>query len=318
MIHRMLPCRRPLRRAGALAAAGLAALATLAGCASGAGSGGGDLTIGVTLNAASNPFFLAEGRAIEQAAGPGVRVAVQYANADVATQSNQIDTFIRQRVDSIVVDAVDSDGIGPAVLRAKQAGIPVVAIDVTATGANATVASDNVQAGRDACAYLAEQLGGRAKIAIVDGSAVSAIADRMSGCRQALAQVPGIEVVATQRADLTRDKSMTVASNILTAHPDVAGFFGVNDPTAIGIALAAQQKGARVKVVGVDGARQLTDLFGEGLIIGTSGQDPAKLGRTGLDLATRVARKEQVPSAPVLIPTVLVTPQTLDAYPSWG
>lgn len=306
------------RRLVVLIAAVIVAMAALVGCAK-SDTDSGKMTIGVTLNAASNPFFLAEGKAIEAAAAEqGIEVSVQYANADVAVQSDQIDTFIRQKVDSIVVDAVDSDGVGPAVLRATQANIPVVAIDVTAPGAAATVTSDNVQAGRDACAYLFEQLGGRGKVAIVDGSAVSAISDRMAGCQQAIDQATGIEIVATQRADLTRDKSMTVASSILTANPEVDGFFGVNDPTAVGIALAAQQKGQDVKVVGVDGAQQLTDLIGQGLIIGTSGQDPAKLGQTGLDLAIKLANGEQVDSAPQLVPTFLVTSDTIGDYQKWG
>lgn len=292
-------------------------LAALTGCATKADTA--RLTIGVTLNAASNPFFLAEGKAIEDAAAKaGIEVSVQYANADVARQSDQIDTFIRQKVGSIIVDAVDSDGVGPAVLRATQADIPVVAIDVAAPGAAATVTSDNVQAGRDSCAYLFDQLGGKGKVAIVDGSAVSAISDRMDGCRQAIEKAPGIEIVATQRADLTRDKSMNVASNILTAHPDIQGFFGVNDPTAVGISLAAQQKGSKIKVVGVDGAQQLTDLIGQGLIIGTSGQDPAKLGQTGLDLAVKLANREQVSSEPQRIPTFLVTADTIGHYQKWG
>lgn len=299
---------------------GIAAVSStaLAGCAS-SDSDPGETTIGVTLNAASNPFFLAEGEAIEAAAAEaGINVTVQYANADVAVQSDQIDTFIRQKVDSIIVDAVDSDGVGPAVLRAGQADVPVVAIDVSAPGAAATVTSDNVQAGRDACLYLFEQLGGTGKVAIVDGSAVSAISDRMAGCQQAIDKTPGIEIVATQRADLTRDKSMNVASNILTANPDVAGFFGVNDPTAVGIALAAQQKGRDVKVVGVDGAQQLTDLIGQGTIIGTAGQDPATLGTAGLDLAVKLAKGEEVDPAPQLVPTFMVTADTIDEYQKWG
>ncbi|WP_131740567.1 substrate-binding domain-containing protein [Actinomadura roseirufa] len=314
------PHRRPLPRVIAAAALTCAAAASLTSCAaSRAGDGKGSVSIGVTLSAASNPFYLAEGKAIQAAAAErGVKAAVQYANADVSVQSDQIDAFIRQRVGSIVVDAVDSDGIGPAVLRAKQAGIPVVAIDVTAPAADATVTSDNVGAGREACRYLFDRLGGKGKVAIVDGSAVSAIGDRMKGCREAAAARPEINVVAVQRADLTRDRSMNVAANILTAHPDVQGLFGVNDPTAIGIALAAGQRKAKVQVVGVDGAKQLTDLIGKGPIIGTSGQDPAGLGRSGLDLAVRLARKEKVDPKPRLVPTFLVNADTLSRYRSWG
>lgn len=307
-----------LTRLAAHAAAGAAVLA-LAGCAASEAGTDAKTSIGVVLNAASNPFFIAEGKAIQEAAAArGVEVSVQYANADVSAQTDKIDTFVRQRVDAIIVDAVDSDGIGPAVLRAKQAKIPVVAVDVAAAGADATVTSDNVQAGREACTYLISRLGGRGKLAIVDGSAVSAISDRMKGCNQAIAANPGIAVVASQRADLTRDKSMKVAGDILTAHPDLDGFFGVNDPTAVGIALAAGQRKADVKIVGVDGARQLTDLIGHGPIIGTAGQNPRELGRSGLDLAVKLARGEKADPGPKLIPTFLVNADTLDDYESWG
>ncbi|HEY8481353.1 MAG TPA: substrate-binding domain-containing protein [Spirillospora sp.] len=309
--------RRLVRFAAIIAAAAMTLPS--AACAASDANAGDTITIGVALNAASNPFFLAEGKAIEEAAkARGVKVSINYANADVNVQTDKIDTFVRQRVDSIIVDAVDSNGIGPAVLRAKQAKIPVVAIDVAAAGADATVTSDNVQAGRQACEYLIKELGGRGKIAIVDGSAVSAISDRMKGCRQAIDASPGISVVATQRADLTRDTSMKVAENILTANPDVDGFFGVNDPTAVGIALAAQQQRADVKIVGVDGARQLTDLIGRGPIIGTAGQNPRELGRSGLDMAIRLARGEKLDPTPKLIPTVLVNAETLKDYESWG
>ncbi|MFE2672579.1 substrate-binding domain-containing protein [Streptomyces hygroscopicus] len=309
----------PGRSGAVLASALVVAAGGLVGCAVGDGASDGKTTVGVTLNAASNPFFLAEGKAIKEAARKkSLDVSVQYANADVSVQSDQIDTFIRKGVDSIVVDAVDSNGVGPAILRAKQAHIPVVAIDVAATGADSTITSDNEQAGREACTYLIKQLGGKGKMAVVDGSAVSAINDRMKGCKDAIKASPGIKIVATQRADLTRDKSMNVASSILTSHPDVDGFFGVNDPTAVGIALAAKQKRADVKIVGVDGAKQLTDLFDNGLVIGTSGQSPAQLGREGFDRAVTLANGEKPKSKLNVVPTFLVTPKTISDYESWG
>lgn len=277
------------------------------------------LTIGASLNSAANPFFLAEGAGIEKAAeAADARVSVQYANADVAAQSDQIDRFARQRVDVVIVDAVDSAAIRPAVLRAQRAGVKVVAIDVTASAADATVTSDNVAAGREACRHLIERLGGRGRIALVDGAAVSAISDRMRGCRQAIADAPGIRVVAVQRADLTREKSLAAAVDILTAHPGVQGFFGVNDPTAVGIELAAKQKGADVEIVGVDGARQATESIGPGHISATSAQDPDQLGRTGVALAVRLARGAKVDGAPQLVPTTLVTRANVGAYRPWG
>ncbi len=294
-------------RAAATAAMGLGAFA-LAACGSSsgggagtstggsAGGGGGGGKIGVTLETATNPFFLAEAKGIQAAATQaGLQALIQYANQDVPTQSNQIDTFIHQKVKFIVIDAVDSQGIGPAVLRAKQAHIPVIAIDVAAAEADATITSDNVLAGRQACQQLVQQLGGKGRIAIVDGQPVSAISDRMHGCQAVLAANPGIKVVANQRGDDTRDKGLTVATDILTAHPDVQGFFGVNDPTAAGIELAAKQKGVKVAITGVDGAKQATDsIGGGGMIVGTAAQDPAGLGGAGVSLGRKIVAGKQV------------------------
>jgi ribose transport system substrate-binding protein len=311
--------REPLSRNPRILLAGIvAAVAVVGGCATST-AGAGQPTIGVTLETASNPFFLAEANGIQAAAANiGAKALVQYANQDVPTQSDQIDSFIRQKVRFIVIDAVDSEGIGPAVLRAKKAKIPVVAIDVAAAAADATVTSDNVLAGFQACQYLAESLGNKATIAIVDGQPVSAISDRMAGCRKVLAAAPGIQVVANQRGDDTRDKGLTVATNILTAHPDVQGFFGVNDPTAAGIELAAQQKGVTVKITGVDGAKQATDSIGRGMIVGTAAQDPGQLGQTGVQMGSQLAAGKPVTATPQLIPTKLVNKDNLGSYTAWG
>jgi ribose transport system substrate-binding protein len=309
----------PGRRAAVLATAVVVTAGGLVGCALEDPSKDGKIKVGVTLSAASNPFFLAEGKAIQKAARKkSIEASVQYANSDVSVQSDQVDAFIRKGVDSIVVDAVDSEGIAPAVLKAKQAHIPVVAIDVSAIGADSTITSDNEQAGREACDYLIKRLGGKGKMAIVDGTAVSAITDRKRGCKKAVKAHPGIKIVATQRADLTRDKSLNVASNIMTSHPDVDGFFGVNDPTAVGIALAVKQKRADAKIVGVDGAKQLTDHFDKGQVIGTSGQNPRELGRQGFERAVTLAKGKKVKSKTDLVPTFLVTPKTISDYESWG
>lgn len=311
----------PRRRAAVIAGFSVvAAIATLSGCsANAAGAKDETITIGAALNSEGNPFFLAEGDGISaEAKKLGAKTSIQYANADVATQSDQIDTLIRNKVDVIIVDAVDSEGIGPAVLRAHQAHIPVVAIDVSATGADATVTSDNVTAGFDACEYLIKQIGANGKLAIVDGSPVSAVTDRVNGCKDAVKKTGSATIVANQRADLTRDKSLEIATNILTAHPDVQAIFGVNDTTAVGIELAAKQKGADIKIAGVDGAKQATDSIGKGLIVATSAQDPKKLGSTGVDLALKLAKGEKVSSKPQLVPTTLVTTDNINSYTPWG
>lgn len=83
-----------------------------------------------------------------QAGGDNVKVTLVSSGYDLGQQVAQIDNFIAAKVDMIILNAADSKGIGPAVKRAKEAGIVVVAVDVAAEGADATITSDNTRGGR--------------------------------------------------------------------------------------------------------------------------------------------------------------------------
>src|SRR5699024_8452508 len=129
-------------------------MAGLAGCTDGesAAEGGGVVdgdgtveTVGLMLQDISNPFFASMQNALtELTDAEGVQLNVQDGRQDLSVQSAQIDTFIQQGVDLIIINAVDSEGVGSAVQRAKDAGIPVVAVDVDAENADAAVTTDNV------------------------------------------------------------------------------------------------------------------------------------------------------------------------------
>ena len=166
----------------------------------------------LTVQAISNPFFVAMQQGA-QAEGKkiGAQVLLADANHDIGTQSNQVDDFIQKHVDLILLNAVDSAGIAPAVQRAVKAGIPVVAIDVGAQGGvNATVESNNVQAGELACQYIADRLKGQGNIAIADGPPVTSVQDRIKGCQGVLAKNPGLKVVARQTGNGDKDTGLQI------------------------------------------------------------------------------------------------------------
>jgi len=324
----VLHVRAP-RAAACLAAGALALGIAACGSSSDSGSGsagttgggdGGSGSVGVTVMNATNPFFKAEEQGAEAAGKAlGIDVKLQNGNQDVAEQSDVIDSFIQQKVAGIVIDPVDTDAVGPAVKRATDAGIPVVAIDNDAKGADATLTTDNVQAGRISCRYLGEQLRGEGAIALLNGTPISAVADRIRGCREALADFPGIEIVADQRGDNGRDKGLAVATDILTAHPEVRGFFAINDPTAAGIELAAKQKGRDdIVITSVDGAGDAIDSIRDGgLIRATAAQDPIGMGRRGVELARELAAGRAPARRVQLMPTTLVTADNADTYRGW-
>ena len=189
-------------------------------------------SIGLMVQDMSNPFFSAMERGAKRAAKSiGATVNTQDAQLDLANQNTQIDAFIQQGVNLIVISAVDESGIEPAIARAKQAGIIVIAVDTPAKGADAVVMTDAVQAGEKSCDYLFTKLGGQGNVLLVDGTPIQTIIDRIDGCKKVAKKYPGIKIVGQQASKNDRASGLMVTTDMLTANPGVKGIFGMNDAT---------------------------------------------------------------------------------------
>ncbi|HCT5961924.1 TPA: substrate-binding domain-containing protein, partial [Klebsiella pneumoniae] len=200
--------------------------------------------IGLMVQDMSNPFFSAMERNAKQAAAKiGATLNVQDAQVDLANQNTQIDAFIQQKVDLIIISAVDESGIEPAIQRAKAAGIIVIAVDTPARGADAEIMTNAIQAGETSCEYLFSQMGGKGKVLLVDGTPIQTIIDRIKGCKNVAQKYPDIKIVGQQASRNDRASSLMVTTDMLTANPDVSGIFGMNDPSALGAVLAVEQAG---------------------------------------------------------------------------
>jgi ribose transport system substrate-binding protein len=284
-------------------------------------------SIGVAVGDLGNPFFVAIGKGAEDAAkkfgAPGVKVTTVSSKYDLNTQVSQIENFIANKVDLILVNASDPKGIAPVLKKAKAAGIAVVAVDVGAEGADATVMSDNTMAGSVACQHIAKQIGGKGEVVIVNGPPVTAVIDRVAGCKKVLASYPGIKLLSdNQDGKGSRDGGMEVMANLLTAHPKIDGVFAINDPTAIGAELAIKQAGRKdVKLVGsVDGAPDAEKALKEknGLFAISAAQDPYMMAtlavRTGMDILNGKPPAKKV----ILLPTPPVTKDNIGKYVGWA
>lgn len=279
-------------------------------------------SIGLMVQDMSNPFFAAMDKGAQEAAEEiGAELNTQDAQLDLAAQNNQIDTFIQQGVDLIVVSAVDQDGIGPAVERAKQEGIIVVAVDTPAVGADAVVMTDAVQAGEKSCTYLFDELGGKGNVLLVDGTPIQTIIDRINGCKSVAEDYPDIEIVGQQASKNDRASGLAVTTDMLTAQKDVQGIFGMNDPSALGAVLAVEQAGrtSDIKVTGVDGSPEAVEELQRGgsPFIGTATQNPAEMVRTAVDIAVGITEGEEPEDETVLIPSELVTRDNVGEYAGW-
>ena len=277
--------------------------------------------VGLMVQDLGNPFFASMDNGVKAAAEAlGASYSAQNGRQDLAAQNDQIDAFIQQGIDVLLINAVDSEGVGPAVKRARDAGITVVAVDVGSKNAEATVTTDNVQAGRIACDSLVEQIGGRGDILIVDGTPTTSIQDRVKGCKESLAGHPDVKVVGQQNGDNGREKALTLTTDMLTANPNVVGIFGVNDPTALGANLAAQQAGkTKIVITGVDGSPEaVAEMSKSGSMYkGTAAQDPNLLGSTALEMAVKLRKGEALESDLVLVPSSIVDSAKLADYKGW-
>lgn len=278
--------------------------------------------IGLMVQDMSNPFFSAMDAGARRAAEEiGAELNVQDAQLDLTAQYNQIDAFIQQGVDLIVVSAVDGEGIEPAITKAKEAGIIVIAVDTPATGADAVIMTDAVQAGMRSCTYLFEQMGGEGQVLLVDGTPIQTIIDRIDGCKTVAKGFPGIEIVGQQSSNNDRASGLMVTTDMLTANPDVTGIFGMNDPSALGAVLAVEQAGKaeQIIVTGVDGSPEaVSELTREGSpFIGSSTQNPGKMVTEAVRIAQEMVAGNRPEESTILIESVLVTRDNVSDYAGW-
>jgi ribose transport system substrate-binding protein len=280
--------------------------------------------IGITLGSLGNPFFvaLANGaKAKAQETNPKVEVISASADYDLNKQFNQIDNFIASGVDIILLNAADPKAIVSAVKRAQQAGIVVVAVDVAAAGADATVQTNNVQAGEIACQFLSEKIGGKGNVVIQNGPQVSAVIDRVKGCKAVLAKSPGIKILSEdQDAKGSRDGGLNVMQGHLTRFQDLAGVFTINDPQAIGSDLAMKQLNRKnIVITSVDGAPDIeAALKGTTSIMASASQDPFAMAQQAVQVGYDIMNGKTPENSMILMPSNLITRDNIADYQGWS
>lgn len=274
--------------------------------------------VGLSLSTLNNPFFVQIKKGAQQEAKKlGVSLTVTDAQNDASQQANQLQNFTSSGLGSIIVNPVDSDAAGPAVRSANKADIPVIGVDrgVNKAETAALVASDNIEGGKLGAKALAEKLGGKGKIVILQGLAgTSASRERGAGFAEGLKAYPGIKVVARQPADFDRTKGLDVMTNLLQAHPDVQGVFAENDEMALGAIKALGSKaGKSVSVIGFDGTPDGLKAVKNGTLYASVAQQPTELGRIAVENALKSAEGKKVEKT-VMVPVKVVTAQNVAGF----
>ena len=252
---------------------------------------GATKTIGISIQDREAQFYQdMEAGMQAEAKSYGYKLIVVDANRDNAKQQSQVEDFISNHVDAIVLTPYDSTAIGSAIAEANKANIPVFTADIASASKQgkviAHVASDNMQGGQQAGKLMCQAVGKSGTVAIVDEPEVTSVQDRVKGFRAALkANCPAVTIVADVDAGGQRDKANQDMSDILQSNKNIKGVFGINDDSALGALTAVRAAGmnGKIAIVGYDATPEARTAIASGDMYGDALQHPDQIGKLTID-----------------------------------
>lgn len=241
--------------------------------------------------------------------------------SDLSRQVALVDEMVAAGVDAIVIAPADSKALVPALRKAKKAGVVVVNIDNRLDRqvlqqedvAIPFVGPDNKIGAQKVGEFLAGQLSKGDKVAVLEGktTAFNGVQRRL-GFEQAM-QDAAIEIVTSQSADWETNKANTIASSMLSEHPDIKAILAANDSMALGAVAAIRSAGkaGQVMVVGFDNIQAVQDLVREGKVLATADQHGDQLAAFGIETALEILNNPNLTPEDVETPVDLITAETL-------
>lgn len=282
-----------------------------------------DYRIGVSIARVDDNFMTYVRNGLDEAAKKEkVQIQFEDAQGDVVRQLNQVQGFINQKMDAIIVLPVDTSATANITRATVEAKVPLVYVNRHPDERNlpkgvVTVASNDIEAGQLQMRYLAEKLGGKGNLAIIMGDlAQNATHDRTEGVKQVLKDYPGIKIVEQQSAEWQRNKGMDLTSNWLLAGSRFDAIVANNDEMAIGAAMALQQAGkakGEVAIIGIDGLPDGLAAIKRGMLAASVFQDPKAQATSAVLSALKMIKGEPV-ETDVWVPFQLIRPEQLAVF----
>lgn len=267
-------------------------------------------------------FFTQMNEGAQKAAdAAGVKLVIFNANNDPAAQNNAIETYIQEKVAGLVVVAIDTNGIMPAVNAAAAAGIPVTAVDAVlpAGPQKAQIGVDNEGAGKAMGEffnkYVADSMGGKAKLGIV-GALNSTIQNiRQKGFEDVVKTNAGVTTAGVVDGRNVQDSALAAAESLITANPDLNAIYATGEPALLGAVAAVESQGKQrqIKVFGWDLTAQAIKGIDAGYVVGVVQQDPAGMGAAAVDALVKITKGDTVP-ATIPVPITIVTKDNVEPY----
>ncbi|RCX23553.1 ribose-binding protein [Fontibacillus phaseoli] len=268
-----------------------------------AGSPSGNAsTIGFTVPTLNNPFFVDMQKGAEQAAAErGLKLIMVGGDNDITKQVKQVEDFIQNKVDAIVIQTVDTTGIVPVIKQANQSGIPVFTTAETPSDGEivTSIGFDSYESGQNGGEFIAKELNGKGNVVEligVLGQETSRL--KSDGFKDALSKYPDIKLLDSQPAQYDRSTAMTVMENYLQKFPQIDAVYAANDEMALGAVQAIKAAGKldQIKVMGNDGTDDALKAVKEGEMIATNATPAFIQGYIAIDMADRALKGEKLPA----------------------
>ena len=255
--------------------------------------------VAVSLLTQTHAFYKDLEQAMRQeAAAKNLDLTIGACEMDPVKQAAQVEDFVAQKVDAILLAPCDSSAIVPHLRRPEEAGIPVFTVDIAARGGKVVshIASDNTGGGRLAARTLARLLGGTGDVIIIDHPDVASVQDRTKGFDEEIAKTPGIHVVGRPSASGQRAKALAVMEDMLQAHKNLKGIFAINDDSALGaLSVLTAANRTDVVIVGFDATAEAQEAIRRGGPLKADiAQHPAEIGKAAIDQIARYFAGESV------------------------
>jgi ribose transport system substrate-binding protein len=280
------------------------------------------LSVGLVLINLQAKFFNdINAGASDAAQKAGVNLQVIDGNNDPTAQVNAVETLTQQKVDGIIMVAIDVKGILPALQDAAKSGVKVVAVDakVEDPSVKAFIGVDNAKAGADfgdfVGKYVSEKLGGKAKIGII-GALNSFIQNqRKDNFVTAVQKVPGVTIGNTVDGQNVQERALAASENLVTSSPDINVIYATGEPALIGAVAALEAQGAtkRVKLFGWDLSKQAVKAMDDGFLVGVVQQNPYQEGVEAINALVKLSQGTEV-SPFINVPVEFVTTENIDKF----
>jgi inositol transport system substrate-binding protein len=283
------------------------------------------LTIGVTFPILDQFLqTVADGMQAEATKIGNVTLNIVAAEEKTDVQLGQVETFIQNKVDAIIVIPVDTDAAGPMTEKAKAASIPLVYVnrrpsDLPTDGSIPYVGSDSLYAGTVEMQELAKLAGGKGNVVILIGDpANEAAVLRTKGCKDVVAQNAGMKVTKEQSGHWKRVEGLSIMENWIQSGEQIDVVCANNDEMALGAIQALTNANLLDKVLvgGVDATKDALAAMTAKELEVTVFQDAKGQGGGGVDAAVKLANGETVETVDgvVDVPYVLVTPENMAQF----